>query len=247
MKPNVEQDSKAWDKHAGVYAEKQSSGSDVNVNLILPAVASAIPSDLSGLTALDVCCGRGLLTEILLERGAKVTAVDFSTELVDQARGRLGSHPKLELIVEDVCRLGQVGIGSFDFIVSNIALQDIYDTKSAIHALPGLCKCGTKVIVSFRHPFNDSGKRSCSYFTENVLINPLQPKWKRKSGIKTYPPRYHRPLMSYLAWFLSAGLNIEEFRELPDPEGRPIAVILKGTMESAPTSVDGGKESPRLS
>jgi SAM-dependent methyltransferase len=51
--------------------------------------------------ALDVGCGCGRLTPLLLKAGFDVTGVDVSTTLLDAARE---NHPKSHFIEADVCR-----------------------------------------------------------------------------------------------------------------------------------------------
>ena len=52
------------------------------------------PEDLAGETVLEVGCGAGRFTEVLLDAGAEVWAVDASSA-VDAARANLGEHERL--------------------------------------------------------------------------------------------------------------------------------------------------------
>jgi 2-polyprenyl-3-methyl-5-hydroxy-6-metoxy-1,4-benzoquinol methylase len=90
-----------WDEYAKIYELKQSSDADLNLNVILPALTDLVPKRLTDLRILDHCCGRGALTKILLERGAEVTAVDFSKELIRQAKKDIGNHPNMTFAVLD--------------------------------------------------------------------------------------------------------------------------------------------------
>src|SRR5690242_17419613 len=44
--------------------------------------------DLSGMEVLDAMCGSGQTTSYLLTRGAKVTGLDISNEVIDQFQSR---------------------------------------------------------------------------------------------------------------------------------------------------------------
>jgi 2-polyprenyl-3-methyl-5-hydroxy-6-metoxy-1,4-benzoquinol methylase len=53
-----------------------------------PATAAllALAGRVRGLQVLDVACGHGRVSRVLASRGAAVTGVDISTELLDRAR-----------------------------------------------------------------------------------------------------------------------------------------------------------------
>lgn len=62
-----------------------------------PAVVSLWP-DVAGLDVLDAGCGPGVYAELLLERGARVTAGDVSSRMRELAAERLGDRaPVIEL------------------------------------------------------------------------------------------------------------------------------------------------------
>ena len=59
------------------------------------------PEDLTGQTVLELGCGAGRFTEVLLDAGAEVWAVDASSA-VDAARDNLGEHERLHLAQADL-------------------------------------------------------------------------------------------------------------------------------------------------
>ncbi|KAF0113850.1 MAG: magnesium-protoporphyrin O-methyltransferase [Rhodobacteraceae bacterium] len=78
---------------------------------------SRLPQDLRGARVLDAGCGTGAMASELAQRGAKVTAVDISPQLIDIAKRRL--HPALFDNVD--FRSGDMSdpaLGRFDFTLA---------------------------------------------------------------------------------------------------------------------------------
>ena len=224
--------SQEWDNYATIYEKKQRSGRDENVNLIVPSLLRKIPDNLKGSRVLDLCCGRGILTKFLLERGAYVYAVDGSEKLLKQARAALRGNESVVFEQQDVCKL-RVPQEPFDFIVSNMALQDVYDAGRLIASLAKASHHQTNVLVSFRHPFTDGWQGN--YLEEQTARHHLQEEWQSFSPSEFYPKRYHRSLTAYISYFLKAGFNIVGFEEIVSVSSDPvllIAVIIEAQLAS---------------
>ena len=76
----------------------------------------------AGQSILDLGCGTGKLSGDLAAKGAKVTGVDSSPEMVERARK---NHPELEFLVADATRLPYKN--TFDSIFSNAVFHWIAD------------------------------------------------------------------------------------------------------------------------
>ena len=57
-----------------------------------PAMLSLLDEDLAGQHILDAGCGPGIYSEILLKRGAEVTGIDVSENMIQHARTRNGGQ-----------------------------------------------------------------------------------------------------------------------------------------------------------
>lgn len=113
-----------------------------------------LPRDLTGLHVLDAGCGAGQTTAALAQRGATVTAVDISPQLVEIARRRL--PPELagqvrflsgDMLSED--------LGAFDYVVAMDSL--IYytdeDIARALDRLGARTRHSVVFTVAPRTPF----------------------------------------------------------------------------------------------
>jgi magnesium-protoporphyrin O-methyltransferase len=78
---------------------------------------SYLPDDLRGCRVLDAGCGTGMLTQAAAERGADVTAVDLSPQLIEIARERTstaGTEGSITFQVGDM--LDPAAEGSYDYV-----------------------------------------------------------------------------------------------------------------------------------
>lgn len=103
---------------------------------------------LSGLTAIDVGCGGGLVSEPLSRLGAAVTAIDPSPETIAAARHHasgqgLAIDYRAERI-EDIAATGR----TFDLVVSLEVLEHVPDPGAFVRLLASVARPGGLVVVS---------------------------------------------------------------------------------------------------
>ncbi len=95
-------------------------------------ILGQLPADLTGTRILDAGCGTGALAFEMAARGADVTGVDISPQLIDIARKRTPNdlHHKLTFRAGDMLN---PRLGSFDHVVAMDSL--IYYTAADIAAI----------------------------------------------------------------------------------------------------------------
>jgi 2-polyprenyl-6-hydroxyphenyl methylase/3-demethylubiquinone-9 3-methyltransferase len=114
---------------------------------------------LSGLTALDVGCGGGLLSESLARLGATVMAIDPSTELVEQAQhhARLDRRTRsieyrggwtVEHLAEQTAAQESSNQQLFDVICLLEVIEHVTDVDSILKAASSLLKPDGTLFVS---------------------------------------------------------------------------------------------------
>jgi SAM-dependent methyltransferase len=149
------------------------------------------PDDLAGVTVLEVGCGAGRFTEVLLEAGAEVWAVDASAA-VDAARENLGLQDRLHLAQADLFDL-PFEPGSFDHVLCYGVLQHTPDPRRAFLTA---CEYGATIAADVyrRQPYVDR-------WSAKTLWRPLTRRLPRdllRRLVEWYVPRW-LPLDTRLA------------------------------------------------
>jgi SAM-dependent methyltransferase len=103
------------------------------------------PSMLKGKRVLDIGCGAGRFTEIALDSGAFVVALDYSSA-VDACWANHGSYPSLNVIQGDIYHL-PFAPDSFDFVYCLGVLQHTPNVKDSFMALPKKLCSGGRLVV----------------------------------------------------------------------------------------------------
>ena len=103
------------------------------------------PADLKGKTVLDVGCGAGRFTEVALDAGATVYAIDFSSA-VDACWANHRASGNLCVVQADIYRL-PFAENHFDYIYCFGVLQHTPNVREAFLSLPYFLKPGGRLSV----------------------------------------------------------------------------------------------------
>ncbi len=130
----------------------------------LAAVLEGLPKAVPGARVLDLGCGSGLLSIVLAGKGCAVTGVDFSADMLEQARANTAAHgvgANATFVQADVHEL-PFEDGSFDLVVTrNVTwvLQDV--TRVYAHALRVLVPGGMFVNIdaNYGRTFREAEER----------------------------------------------------------------------------------------
>lgn len=82
---------------------------------------------------LEIGCGTGAVTEKLIARGARVTALDQNPEMLEQARSRLagGARDTVTIIERTASEIDSFAEQSFDAVVACLSLSEMSRTERA--------------------------------------------------------------------------------------------------------------------
>ncbi|NUM70665.1 MAG: methyltransferase domain-containing protein [Ignavibacteriaceae bacterium] len=175
-----------------------------------PNTLSLLP-DVKGKKILDAGCGPGKYAEILSEKGALVTGIDFSAKMIDRAKKR--NNGKGEFLVHDLAKpLDMFNSNSFDIVISALTLSYIRDWNPVILEFYRVLKPKGIIVISVDHPFFDYDFFGAdNYFkSENVRCV-----W-RGFGKPIEVNHFRRPLSEYTDPFTDNGFLIEKILE-PKP------------------------------
>jgi magnesium-protoporphyrin O-methyltransferase len=138
----------AWEKLtsdapvSGVRARVRAGRDEMRATLL-----SYLPTELSGLSILDAGCGTGALAVEAAKRGAKVTAIDLSPQLVAVARERLPAGLDVTFLSGDML---DPELGTFDYVVGMDSIIH-YPTKDMINIIEALARMATRAMI-FSYP-----------------------------------------------------------------------------------------------
>jgi SAM-dependent methyltransferase len=119
--------------HAGLSAER------------LARCLGFAPARLAGLSVLEAGCGAGRFTEVLVQAGASVHAMDLSSA-VDANRKNIGEHPSYVVAQADLLR-PPFPAASFDVVLCLGVLQHTPAPEASIAALWGMVKPGGLLVI----------------------------------------------------------------------------------------------------
>jgi SAM-dependent methyltransferase len=202
-------------------AEAYASGVDnapYNAFYERPATLALVP-DVSGTHVLDAGCGSGFYTEELIKRGARVSAVDGSAEMVKHAEQRL-----MDLgLLDPPSRLPASGRGNvriadltqpFDFlddasvdgILSALVLHYLSEWSATLAEFRRLLKPGGWFLFSTHHPATEAARFDvANYF----LTERLEDYWSWVGTVRFY----RRPLSAIIGALTDAGFVIDRLTE----------------------------------
>jgi SAM-dependent methyltransferase len=158
-----------------------------------PATLSLLP-DVKGKKVLDAGCAAGWYSQWLIDHGAIVTAIDFSSNMIEMTKKRVGK--KAEVIQADLNdSLYFLEDNFFDLVLSSLTLHYIESWPHVMNEFRRILKHSGELVISVHHPFMDFTvfKRE-NYFQ----IELLEDEWTTHKG-KVKVKFYRRPLSNIIS------------------------------------------------
>ena len=221
-----------WDGNADVWTLLSRQGWDVYRDAVnTPAFLAMLP-DVAGLNGLDIGCGEGHNTRLLVERGAHMCGVDISPAFAylaaEMERGK--SRP-IQYVAASSIELPFVN-GQFDFATAFMSLMDMPEEGHALREIHRVLRAGGFLQFSIMHP--------CFFPPHRRLLRDAQPsadavevgryfdrvdgqidRWlfsaapeEAKQGLKAFEvPLFNRTLSEWMNAMLDAGFDLERVAE----------------------------------
>lgn len=197
----------AWQKLAQAYSDQVESKPH-NALYERPATLSLL-QEVRGKRILDAGCGPGVYAQLLMNEGAVVVGFDRSPNMVALARERLSG--KASIHEADLREpLTFAGDGSFDAVLSSLALDYTPDWRPVFQEFYRVLRPGGVFVYSAGHPFHDfyTFIERATYFK----IEAIEQTW-RGFGFAIDVPFYRRPLAEMINPLIAAGFLLDQILE----------------------------------
>ncbi len=144
-----------WHRFSAATSEPEEDGATtVRYGADLPTEADLrLLGQIEGHRLLDLGCGAGRASVAFAQQGAKVLAVDPSSERLNEAR-RLAEHEgvRIELHHADLAALAFLGADTVDAVFSAFALAGVIDLNRVFRQVHRVLKPDGPLVFSLPHP-----------------------------------------------------------------------------------------------
>ena len=169
----------------------------------------------------DLGCGQGKLSRILAKKGAKVSGIDISKNLINiaidiekiQALG-------ITYLQDNAETLNSIMDEEFDGVLCHMTLMDISNLEVTFKTIFRVLKKEGWFVFSITHPCFDSPhakwSESASGKLKREIFEYLEDRfWKSKNpnGIRGKVGAYHRKLSTYINCLVISGFVLEQMIE----------------------------------
>lgn len=190
----------SWGHEAEWYDDYLADNDSYQKQIIMPNILRII-NPARGKKILDLACGQGFFSEAMMEKGANVTGVDISRELVEIAKTRFKNKMTGEdsFIVSPADKVIDAGVkvSSCDSAMCILAAQNIKEFDVAIKEVAKVLKQKGKFVIVLNHPCFRVPKSSDWHFDAEGGGPEGDPSYTIVNGKKV--GRYGRVVYSYMS------------------------------------------------
>jgi SAM-dependent methyltransferase len=205
-------DLELWNAAAATYAATVGGDSDSFYRRIRGFLWERF-GDVAGLDVLDLGCGHGWLAEELRVAGGRMTGIDGSSALLDEARER---YPNIDFVQHDLSLGLPEGLGGYDRVVAHMVLMDIPELDQLLADVAAKLRPSGVFVFSILHPafysraIVDDGPGERYRKVPDYLGH--ETRWVTSFGGHQH---YHRPLSWYVDRLVAHGLLVNGLHEPP--------------------------------
>lgn len=133
------------------------------------------PRDLSGQVVLEVGCGAGRFTEVVLKTGATLVSLDYSTAVEANFKSN-GHNPNLLIVQGDIYRM-PFALDSFDRVFCLGVLQHTPDVHRSFQQLPLFLRPGGQLAIDVYKRFPWTKQITITKYWARPITRRIKPQW----------------------------------------------------------------------
>lgn len=166
--PRLKDIKRFYDEAALLYHhERTGQGRLFNEYIEMPATKALIEEKtLRRKRVLDIGCGTGIYSKYFLERGAHVTALDISENMLDMTRQHCQGFEKRLTLVRGSFERSAFNENSFDLVLGSFMLGYFRNLDTVYKKIHATLKPGGRSILSSIHPY----KMQASSHTDTTYV-----------------------------------------------------------------------------
>jgi ubiquinone/menaquinone biosynthesis C-methylase UbiE len=138
--------SQAYNSWSASYDEVENKTRDLEAKTIRSLLA-----DIPCKNVLELGCGTGKNTEWLSQKAEQVTAVDFSIEMMNRAKAKVGTNVSFRF--GDITKPWDFAEQKFDLITCSLILEHIDDLNFVFQQAAEKTETGSFFYIGELHPF----------------------------------------------------------------------------------------------
>lgn len=222
--PNLTKESKttSWGKVDDWYDDYVEDPESYHQRVVEPNLVRIL-GDVSGKNVLDLGCGQGYFCRLFSEKGAIMSGVDVSPELIEKANQR-SNGAKIRYVVSPAEDLFSFANQSQDIVFSVLATQNMRELDRVIAEVKRTLKPDGRLILILNHPafrvpqdsdwyYNPENKKQGRVVTRYMSEATVKIDMHPGSNKKTFTYSFHRPLQVFVKWLAKNNLAITRLEE----------------------------------
>jgi 2-polyprenyl-3-methyl-5-hydroxy-6-metoxy-1,4-benzoquinol methylase len=192
----------------------------LSTEVVLPTMLDLI-GEIHTTNLIDLACGQGWFTRELARRGAQVTGIDISEQMIKLAQQAENAEPLgITYLQGDLQQSYQLSTTIYDGAVSTMALIDIPDLAAVFQTARHLLRPGGWFVFAVTHPCYETPRSGWTTLEDGTLARYVshyfhEGFWlsNNNGGIRNRVGSNHRTLSTYLNTLLAAGFVLERVVE----------------------------------
>lgn len=180
-----------------------------------------LPSDMSGMDAIELGCGTGYVSYWMMRRGARVTAVDISPEQLQTARDLAAKHAADIAFIEVNAEQTGLPDASFDFAISEYGASIWCPADSWLREAWRLLRPGGRLVFLGNHPMSLVCSPLDGSPADLRLHRPYRDMWGADWTKVEFEPTgvcFNLTISAWMDLFAEIGFEITRYQEVYAPE-----------------------------